>query len=88
MAKKSWSGNLSKFGAYLRDYKIDRDTLARGVDITPSYVSMLAHGAATPSFMLAGRIEAWTRENARKPKGAETTIGRIFLMTDWAREAA
>lgn len=84
MAKQGWSGNLSKFGEYLKVYSIDRDTLAKGVDITPSYVSMLAHGAATPSFKLAGRIEKWTRENAKKPKGVETSIPRCFLMTNWA----
>jgi len=63
-APGSWSGNLSKFGKYLKKHGLTRDAVAVGADVTPSYVSMLAHGKASPGFKLAARISEWTKKNA------------------------
>ncbi len=59
-----WTGKLSAFGRFLKTHKLTRDAVATGLEITPSYVSMIAHGKASPGFKLAGAIAAWTRANA------------------------
>jgi len=66
MSKPDWSGSLSKFGRYLKAHKIERETIAEGLDITPSYVSMIAHAKARPSFKLAMRIAVWTAKHVKK----------------------
>ena len=57
---KGWTGKLSAFGKYLQKHEIGRETIAAAVEITPSYVSMLAHGKAQPGFGCALQIERWT----------------------------
>ncbi len=59
-----WTGKLSAFGRFLKTHALTRDAVASGLDITPSYVSMLAHGKARPGFKLAGAIASWTKSNA------------------------
>lgn len=67
------AGNLSRFGEYLRAHSLDRETVAEVGDVTPSYVSMLAHGKASPGLKLARKIQRWTQAN--KPQA--------FTCMDW-----
>jgi transcriptional regulator with XRE-family HTH domain len=79
--QKGWTGELAKFGAYLRAHKLDREAVAKALGVTPSYVSMLAHGKPKrPGFDLALKIETWTRENVRTIENAPAP----FSCTDWA----
>jgi len=75
MAKKprEMGGTLSAFGTYLQTHKIERDAVAKALEITPAYVSMLAHGKATPAFKLARQVAAWTRQTFAAP----------FTCDDW-----
>ncbi len=66
---KGWSGELSAFGEYLKRHNVQRDAVAAGGGVTPSYISMLAHGKAKPGFRLARAIELWTRENVTESSG-------------------
>lgn len=66
---------LGSFGIYLRDHKIDYDEVARTLHKTRSYVSMLAHGKATPAFRLAYQIERWLRDRSGD--------AAPFKMQDW-----
>lgn len=59
-----WAGELSAFGRFLKKHKLTRDEVAKGLGVTPSYVSMLAHGKASPGFKLAGAIAKWTKKSA------------------------
>ena len=59
-----WAGELSNFGRFLKRHKLARDVVAKGLGVTPSYVSMLAHGKASPGFKLAGVIAKWTKKSA------------------------
>lgn len=79
MSKHGWSGELSKFGRYLKVHKLEREAVAKGAEITPSYVSMLAHGKASPGFKLAARIEKWTSENVTGKDGQP----KPFAMKEW-----
>jgi hypothetical protein len=67
MAKKAipqnrWGGKLCPFGEFLQKYDVPRDVIAAKFDVTPAYISMLAHGKATPGLRLALDILKWTRE--------------------------
>ena len=53
---------LSPFGEYLKTQGVDKKTAAKALDVTPSYVSMLAHGQATAGLKLALRVQKWTIE--------------------------
>lgn len=64
---RGWSGDLSLFGEYLKRYGVDRKKVADGVSVTPSYISMLAHGNAKPGFGLALAIDRWTLANVVTP---------------------
>lgn len=75
---KGWSGELSKFGQFLKTNDITRKRLAELFDITEAYVSMLAHGTATPAFALALKISKWTKRG--KKSG---TLTRAFTCDDW-----
>jgi transcriptional regulator with XRE-family HTH domain len=67
---------LGAFGIYLRKHHIDYDEVARTLHKTRSYVSMLAHGKATPAFRLAYQIERWLRERP-------STSASPFTMQAW-----
>lgn len=69
----AWKGRLSKFGRFLKEHKIQRETVAKALDVTPSYVSMIGHGKARPSFRLAQKITEWTKKHAPKE----------FALTEW-----
>lgn len=68
-----WGGNLSTFGRFLKKHKLTRDDVAKGLGVTPSYVSMLAHAKASPGFKLAGKIADWTKAKAPEE----------FALGDW-----
>lgn len=72
---RGWSGDLSLFGEYLKRHSVDRKKVADGVGVTPSYISMLAHGAK-PGFALALAIDRWTLANVTVP----------FTVYDWTQE--
>ena len=75
---RSWGGELSAFGAWLKANGLERDAVAKQFDVTPAYVSMLAHGKATPAFRLARDITAWSR------KGADAgTLSKPFDYDAW-----
>ncbi len=76
-APTKWAGKLTAFGKYCAKHKLNRDDIAEGADITASYVSMLAHGQATPSFKLGARIASWTSK----------TLGEknAFALEDWKK---
>ena len=80
---KGWTGDLSRFGLYLKRHGIDRAKIAAGAGVTPSYISMLAHGKAQPGFRRAVAIERWTRLNV---KAAEQPAP--FSCGDWLIEPA
>ena len=80
MPKQAWTGELSLFGKYLKKHKVNRGTIAKGLGKTPSYISMLAHGKATPGFKLALEIEKWTRENVTSHGHASP-----YKCTDWKK---
>jgi transcriptional regulator with XRE-family HTH domain len=80
---RGWSGDLSLFGEYLKRHGVDRKKVADGVNVTPSYISMLAHGNAKPGFSLALAIDRWTLANV-KADGEPAP----FTVYDWAIEAA
>jgi hypothetical protein len=65
---KGWTGKLSRFGLYLQRYGVDRSKIAAGAGVTPSYISMLAHGKASPGFRAAVAIERWTTKNVIAPE--------------------
>lgn len=54
------SAELSAFGKFLSTNKITRDQAAKDLDVTPAYISMLAHGKATPGLKLAMDIYRWS----------------------------
>ncbi len=71
-----WAGGkLSKFGKYCKDNALSRETLAKDLGVTPSYISMLAHGKAKPGGRLAVEIQRWTEKNP----AVQTT----FDPSDW-----
>lgn len=55
--KDQWE---TAFGKFLEAKQLDRRQVAKELQITPSYVSMLARGTATPAFKLAQRIAVWS----------------------------
>lgn len=57
---RGWGGELSNFGEWLKANKLERDAIAKEFDKTPAYISMLAHGKATPAFRLARDINDWS----------------------------
>lgn len=71
--------HLSKFGAFLTRHNLNRDAIAAPTGVTPSYISMLAHGKAQPGFRLAVSIENWTRQNLKDEAGNPS----VFACTDW-----
>lgn len=75
---KAWSGELSNFGRYLKQNDVERERVATLFDITPAYVSMLAHGKATPAFALARRISDWTKRGVKNG-----TLTKPFTCDDW-----
>ncbi len=75
---RGWKGTLSRFGEYLQKHDVPRDAIAKGCVVTPSYISMLAHGKAKPGFGLARAIEAWTRANVVEAEGPAP-----FTCADW-----
>lgn len=76
---RGWTGDLSAFGAWLKANGLERDAVAKQFDVTPAYVSMLAHGKATPAFRLARDITKWSR------KGADAgTLSSAFDYDCWA----
>lgn len=58
---------------------MDRKKIADGVEVTPSYISMLAHGNAKPGFGLALAIDRWTLANVTSEGNAVP-----FTVYDWA----
>lgn len=91
---RGWGGELSRFGEYLKRHAVQRETIATGADVTPSYISMLAHGKARPGFALALRIQRWTLANVKHPDGSVDDTGRTnagqpagFLCDDWEAAA-
>ncbi len=76
MARKS--SPASSFGTFLEKHlaekKLTRQDVAKGLDITSSYVSMLCRGTAKPGLKLALRIQAWTLK----------TFGEAFDVSGWA----
>ena len=81
--KKGWSGDLSPFGLFLQAHAVERDKIAKAVGVTPSYISLLAHGKAKPGLQTAIAIERWTRDNVQKD-------GRpvVFECEAWYERAA
>jgi transcriptional regulator with XRE-family HTH domain len=75
---QEWAGELTTFGKYLQKQKLDRKTVAKALDISTSYVSMLAHGSATPAFKLALKFARWTKDKF----GAE----KCFGCEDWDQD--
>lgn len=61
--RKPWNGKLSKFGKFCKDHELNREKLAKDLGVTPSYISMLAHGKAKPGGALAVEIQRWTAKN-------------------------
>ncbi len=61
--RRPWNGKLSKFGKYCKDNELSREVLAKALEVTPSYISMLAHGKAKPGGRLAVAIQKWTEKN-------------------------
>jgi len=76
---KGWAGKLSEFGEYLKKHGLDRDVVAGAAGVTPSYVSMLAHGKANPGFKRAVAIERWTHETVKDSGGRPAP----FSCVDW-----
>lgn len=76
---RGWSGELSPFGKWLKANGLERDAVAKQFDVTPAYVSMLAHGKATPAFRLARDINDWSRKGE-----AAGTLKSPFVYENWA----
>lgn len=66
-----WGGELVNFGKFLQKHDIPREDIARIFDVTPAYISMLAHGKATPGLALALNILRWTRKEGLPEFGPE-----------------
>lgn len=66
-----WAGDLSDFGKFLSTHDIPREKVSSLFDVTPAYVSMLAHGKATPALKLSLSILRWTRKEGLPPFGPE-----------------
>jgi len=65
---------LSAFGNFLRKNTITRDQAAKDLGVTAAYISMLAHGKATPGLKLAMDISRWS---ARK------RLTEVFTAEKW-----
>lgn len=73
-----WGGSLCPFGKFLQKIDIPRDTVAKLFKVSPAYISMLAHGKATPGLALALDIMRWTRKGAEKGE-----FDQEFGCEDW-----
>lgn len=80
--KKGWSGDLSEFGLFLQAHSVERDRIAKAVGVTPSYISLLAHGKAKPGLQTAIAIERWTRDNVTDTEGRPL----VFPCASWYGE--
>jgi transcriptional regulator with XRE-family HTH domain len=76
--KNTWGGKLEKFGLYCKKHNIDREEISAAVRCTPSYISMFAHGKATPGREMAVNIEIWTAIKYGEKNA--------FRVVDWPRE--
>jgi transcriptional regulator with XRE-family HTH domain len=52
---------LTKFGRYLKQKNLTSAEVAKALDLTRSYISMLKTGAATPGLHTAYAISKWSR---------------------------
>lgn len=64
---------LTTFGRYLKRKNISIASAAEQLDVTRSYVQMLATGAATPGLHTAAQIKKWSKgavtfENWLRPR--------------------
>lgn len=54
------------FGKLIDDLKLTYRQVAKELDVTPPFVSMLARGVATPGLAQALLLDDWAKEHGRR----------------------